>query len=200
MDPTKSLTNTLIILTLLLSVTIGIVAGGGLTFIRNALTGVAGQPEAGSTEQVTLLVTSTTVALPTPTVVLPSATPRPTETAQPTRTATVEPSSTPSPTLSPTASPTATPSTTPTEVVESEPLLLTVTTSGRLNLRDAPGTDSVVIGSLPQGTEAVVVGRDEEGFWAEIEVRESGQRGWVSSFPPFVALSGDIEDVPVTEP
>ncbi len=196
MDPNKAFANTLIIVTIVLSAIIGIVAGGGLNFIRNAIGGGIGASEQAVAGQNPLVPTPTTVGLPSATVIPPSPTRGPTETLRATRTPTPEPTLTPSRTPQPTATPPAP----PTSIVTPEPIFLTVIVEGRLTLRTAPDTEADVVTFLNKGTQGIVVGRDSAGEWVEIEVVGSTLRGWTSASPTYVTLSGDISDLPVTEP
>lgn len=50
---------------------------------------------------------------------------------------------------------------------------------GNLNIRGGPGTNSKIVGSLERGTEVRVVGYDESGKWAKIELSD-GNTGYVS--------------------
>ena len=51
---------------------------------------------------------------------------------------------------------------------------------GRLNLRERPGTQSRVIGTIPNGTEVLYNIGDRSGEWAEVTIR-GGQTGWVAT-------------------
>jgi len=87
--------------------------------------------------------------------------------------ATPTPSPTPSATPVPTATPTDLPTATPTPVIPQ------VVSSSTVNIRSGPGINYPVIGSLPPGNPLVVVGRNEQGSWWQIQFSE-GAVGWVA--------------------
>lgn len=92
-----------------------------------------------------------------------------------------------------TPTPTATPGT-PTATVPSTPSLTTLTD---LNVRIGPGTEYDLIGLLPSGTSAEVVGQSENRQWWQIKFQPAaGGFGWVSADPAFSATS-NVENIPV---
>jgi uncharacterized protein YraI len=66
-----------------------------------------------------------------------------------------------------------------------------------LNQRSGPGTDYGVVGSLPQGTTAVAVGRNADGSWLLVKT-DSGQV-WMAGGADFVKTNGDIMSLKVVE-
>ncbi len=105
--------------------------------------------------------------------------------ARPSATSTVEllhlpPTWTPSPTLSPTDTPLPTP---------------TPSGSARVNLvvRAGPGTNFPRLGTVPQDTVLVIVGRSTDGKYLEIEYGDPARLGWV------LADSVDIGSVVLTD-
>src|SRR5262245_60971080 len=104
---------------------------------------------------------------------------------------------TPEPAVEPVA---AAPS--PTVVVENvapeTPKDITAKTLVNLNLRQGPGTDYPVTGSLPAGTEVVVIGRLTDGSWLQVKA-EAGE-GWISGQADFVAVESSLlAGLPVVE-
>ena len=63
------------------------------------------------------------------------------------------------------------------------------------NLRSAPGTDSAVITSLPNGFAAAALGRNEVSDWIYIANAHYG--GWVST--RLVSINTDVNALPVVE-
>ncbi len=84
-----------------------------------------------------------------------------------------------------------TPAATPTPPPGSVPA--TVQAQG-INVRAGPGTDFPIVGGLSQGAQVTVLGQNQAGDWLQIQLPDGGQ-GWV--FAPLVALSGDVEALPV---
>lgn len=67
-----------------------------------------------------------------------------------------------------------------------------------LNLRQGPGTDYPVTGSLPAGTEVIVTGRLEDGSW--LQVKSDAGEGWVSGQADFVKVESSLlAGIPVTD-
>jgi hypothetical protein len=64
-----------------------------------------------------------------------------------------------------------------------------VTTATNLNIREGPGTEFRVAGSVPMLTALVAIGRNEDGTWLRV------RQGWV--FAELV--EGDFESLPVVE-
>lgn len=95
------------------------------------------------------------------------------------------------PTPTPTDTPTPQP---PTATVPATPSLVAQTD---LNVRAGPGTNYNVIGLLPVGAPADVVGRSEDGQWWQIrfDLAENGL-GWVSADPAF-ATTANVDNVQV---
>lgn len=73
-------------------------------------------------------------------------------------------------TITPTAEPTATPARTG-EIASS---------SQSVNVRQGPGTDFDVAGSVIPGTTVVILGQNDDGTWQNIQL-EGGTQGWVST-------------------
>ena len=65
-------------------------------------------------------------------------------------------------------------------VIEDAPLLPIRTVAGdRVNMRDGPSTDYVVLDTLSRGTEAEVLAVNGDG-WAQVRLLGSGQIGWMA--------------------
>jgi uncharacterized protein YraI len=98
----------------------------------------------------------------------------------------------PSPTLAPTASPEAPPET-PTPAAAPPEIRAQVTANG-LNLREAPGSTSAIVGSAEEGDSFLVTGRTQDGAW--LRVCCVGEREvWLSA--AYVNLTGAAEAAPV---
>jgi uncharacterized protein YraI len=67
-----------------------------------------------------------------------------------------------------------------------------------LNQRQGPGTDYSVVGSLPQGTTAVAVGRNADGSWLLVKT-DSGGEVWMAGGADFVKANGDIMSLAVVK-
>jgi hypothetical protein len=90
----------------------------------------------------------------------------------------------------------------PTVVVQNvapePPPEITARTLVNLNLRQGPGTHYPVTGSLPAGTEVVVIGRLKDGSWLQIKT-EAGE-GWISGQADFVTVEASLlAGIPVVE-
>mgnify|MGYP005846299049 CR=1 FL=1 len=156
----------------------------------------ADTPTLAPTATATATATHTPSDTPPPTAT-PSATFTPTATPTPPATATDTPTPTDTPTL------TAVPPTTDRRPPEKPTLALqpagsptpavTVRVAGEenLNLRAGPGTEYPVVGFLPTGVEAPLVGRTLDNLWYVVEIGE--QRAWVASW--LVTLTGDRNTV-----
>jgi hypothetical protein len=94
--------------------------------------------------------------------------------------------------VDPLATPTSTPSPTPTPPVVAG----TVEGLDAINVRDAPTTDSTVIGGFYLGDTADVLAMSEDGEWWQIDYADApGQPAWVAS--EFVRFTGDRNRVPI---
>lgn len=113
----------------------------------------------------------------------PTFTPQPTATSTPLPTATDTPAPTPSPTLPP------------------EPVVrVDDTSTTRINLRAGPGTTYAVIGQLAPGDEAVVIGRNQEADWWQIDLEPAAEvetPAWV--YAGLVGLTGPTGAIPLVE-
>ncbi len=70
----------------------------------------------------------------------------------------------------------------------------------RLNLRSGPGAETYpIIGKLVPGTLVNISGRLVDNSWVQIEVRETGDTGWVYNTPEFIACLGLINAQPVLD-
>lgn len=95
------------------------------------------------------------------------------------------PTDTPTPTGSPD---------TPTATVPSVPSL---TTQTDLNVRSGPSLDFDLLGLLPTGTTAEILGRSQDGQWWQIRFDPAfDDVGWVSSDPAFSRAS-NVETLPI---
>ncbi len=110
----------------------------------------------------------------------------------------------PGETLSPTPALTVVPTTGAITLIPPNPTVVeptsnqpTVTTLVGLNVRAGPGTDYPVIGRLPEGQSAPIIGRDAVGSWWQITFPlGSNQRGWLSGSAQYSKAS-NAEGVPV---
>ncbi len=95
----------------------------------------------------------------------------------------------------PTATPSATPE--PIETVPGNPLL---TTRTDLNVRGGPGIEYDLLGLLPAGTDAEIIGRDQALQWWQIRFNPAADgRGWVAADPTF-STTANVGNVPVVQP
>ena len=93
------------------------------------------------------------------------------------------------------ATPTATPE--PIETVSGNPSL---TTRTDLNVRGGPGIEYDLLGLLPSGTEAEIIGRDDTRQWWQIRFDPAADgRGWVAADSAF-STSANVENVPIAQP
>lgn len=92
--------------------------------------------------------------------------------------------------------PTPTPTSgTPTATVSTRPYL---TTKTDLNVRAGPDTIYDLLGLLPAGTNAEIVGRDETRQWWQIRFEPSPSGiGWVSADPQF-SSTFNVENLPIS--
>jgi Tol biopolymer transport system component len=115
----------------------------------------------------------------------PTPTPKPTVAASPTVPPTQPPPPTPTP-MPPTATPLPP---TPTPVPPQ------VTSKQQINLRQGPGTNFSIAGTMPINTNAVIVGKNEDGKWLQIAYPEPARPSWVAT--AFVTVTGSIDKLPV---
>jgi hypothetical protein len=130
----------------------------------------------------------------------PAVTPRATATPRPTSGVTPSPTATSAVTSVPT--PTRTASATPTPFLPTQLEIFCTVITDRLNLRPGPGTNfTPIIDVLEIGELLVVVGRNDDSSWLQVEVLDENliieNTGWVSA--EFVFCVGDINDAPVIE-
>jgi hypothetical protein len=107
--------------------------------------------------------------------------------------------STPSPTLMPTATPT--PTNTPTPTATPAPGAIVIAS---INLRNGPGTDYGILGTLSPGQVLTVTGRITDSTWFRVHVDQS-QEGWVAGegYVTIVSLPVNrpsIEQIPIITP
>lgn len=134
--------------------------------------------------------TNTAVSLPTSTPE-PTDTPAPSNTPVPATATPVLPTATPIPPTATPVPPTATPvPPTATPVPQADAVVLTPS----LNVRVGPSTDYDVQGSLSEGDELEVTGRNSDASWLRVAAA-SGLTGWVSA--DFLELNIDPRDVPL---
>lgn len=126
-----------------------------------------------------------------------------TATSTPTVTPTFTPSNTATPTLSPTATATstatntatATATATATSTPSATPTVFgLIRASGRINVRNGPGTQFAAIGSLAPDSGVLVIGENDDGDWYQVRL-EDGDEGWVSA-----SLLRIEEPAPTAEP
>lgn len=85
------------------------------------------------------------------------------------------------------AQPTATsPGPTP-EAVEAVQAEVKAQALSNLNLRAGPGTNYAIVGQLPANTEIVVIGRNENGSWLQVQT-EAGAEAWLTGDPALVKV------------
>jgi hypothetical protein len=60
-----------------------------------------------------------------------------------------------------------------------------------VNLRAGPGTDSVILGAVVEGTTVILLGEPENGFFP---VEVDGQEGWI--FGDFLSIGGGVASAP----
>lgn len=79
---------------------------------------------------------------------------------------------------------------------EAEPVTLSVTISGGLNVRGGPSTNNAVIGSVSSGDVVTAIGRNEAGDWLQVLLSEDVEDlGWL--YAPLVTVDGDLLSLPV---
>ena len=64
-----------------------------------------------------------------------------------------------------------------------------------LNVRGGPSTVYPVIGAIPSGTVAAIVGRNADRSW--FVVQNGSLRGWVINSPSFLTTTGDLSALPL---
>lgn len=85
----------------------------------------------------------------------------------------------------------------PAPVADGRPTAQVAMTGSRLNIRSGPGTTFGVIGKALPREIFVVLGRNSNSTWVQLEVSDlPGGMGWVAA--NFVTLSDPIADLPVT--
>jgi len=131
----------------------------------------------------TFTPTPTFTATPKPahTPVPPSSTPTPIATATPTATATSVPTLTPSRTPVP---PTSTPTNVRATSMPLNPVAIVNTSSA--NLRNGPGTNYDIVGSVQQGDQLPIVAQADNNSWYLI-TRTDGRRAWIAARIVIVA-------------
>ena len=83
----------------------------------------------------------------------------------------------------------------PTAVTPS--LVTGIITASTLKVRQGPDTIFKTITSLPRNTTLIMVGRNADGSWLQIQIPETTGLGWVSK--DFVNVQGDVNSLPVVE-
>ncbi len=122
--------------------------------------------------------------------------------APPPETPTEPPAAAPTATSTPPLMPTFTPTTEsgdsgPTgDQVNLKPMATALLT---LNVRSGPGTAYPVVGRLPQGESAEILGRDEGGFWWQIDFPAANEGvGWIAAGNDF-STAVNTGNVPVVD-
>lgn len=77
-----------------------------------------------------------------------------------------------------------------------EPMILAVTATANVNVRQGPSTDVPVVSSLPNGQSAQTDGRNDEGNWLHVRLGD-GSTGWV--FTELVSVDGNTAALPLLE-
>lgn len=106
------------------------------------------------------------------------------------------PTSTPVPTDAPTPAPTDTPTPAPTDTPTPLPQPEAVVTSKSLNVRAGPSTTHPVVTVVRHGDELLVIGRNKNGSWLEVQL-PSNKSGWVAS--NLVDLNDYGQEIQVSE-
>jgi uncharacterized protein YraI len=70
--------------------------------------------------------------------------------------------------------------------------------AGAIYLRSGPGTAYAPIGNLANGAEFDPQARNEATTWLWGTVRQSGEIGWVTARPQYLACPGVLADLPVS--
>lgn len=83
-----------------------------------------------------------------------------------------------------------------TEEVAAAACTVTPNASGGVNIRQSATTASIVVGALPTGTNAPVLGKSPDGSFFNIEL--NGINGWVSA--GVVTANGDCANLPTVQP
>ncbi len=99
-----------------------------------------------------------------------------------------------SPESVPSGAPVGAPSATPTVIPQAATCTVVSTAGGSVNVRSGPGTGYLIIGSLPLGTAAPVIGQNNTGGFAWFEINLNGLVGWVSA--SVTRQGGDCSGVP----
>ncbi len=74
---------------------------------------------------------------------------------------------------------------------------LKATTLTDVNLRQGPGIGYPTVGSLGQGSNVKVVGRNQDGSWLQVETEE-GDNAWMTGVADFVQIDqASLEKVPL---
>ena len=129
---------------------------------------------------------------PGPTAVLPTRPPTPTfaPPPQPLAPTAIPPTSIPAESKPTSVPPTVT---LPTQVP------VTATAKENLRIRTAPSTSAAILGQLPKGQSAQVVGRTVASDWWQIMLpADATKRGWVLA--ELAAAGGPVDQVPVVQP
>lgn len=86
------------------------------------------------------------------------------------------------------------------EPIETVPGNPSLTTRTDLNVRGGPGIEYDLLGLLPSGTEAEIIGRDPTQQWWQIRFNPAADgRGWVAADAAFSTATG-VANVPVVAP
>ncbi|MEW5959815.1 MAG: FHA domain-containing protein [Chloroflexota bacterium] len=97
----------------------------------------------------------------------------------------------------PTPTPTPTETTTPQPPTATAPTTPLLTTQTDLNVRLGPATTYDLLGLLPGGASAEIIGRSADGQWWQIRFSPAGDGiGWVSADPAF-SQAVNVNNVPV---
>jgi hypothetical protein len=195
----------LIVLAIGFSLLLGAVAGGAPAVLVNWLSPARSADERPQGDLMARLASPTPSQTPQPS---PTSTrpPTVTVTASPTAVvATPAPRATRTPTATPTTAPSPTAETSPTvtdEEVPDEPerVLVQVVVEGNLNVRGGPGLEYPTIGFVSTGMEGEALGRNTAGTWVFARLPEGGLTGWINASPSFIAITGDLSTMPITEP
>ncbi|MBI5305179.1 MAG: PD40 domain-containing protein [Chloroflexi bacterium] len=115
-----------------------------------------------------------------------------------TPTPTPKPTLPPTPTLAPTATPlppTPTPLPPTATPIPPTPVPPQATTKQQVNLRTGPSIQYAIAGRMPQNTNAVVLGKNEDGSWLQVAYPDAKTPSWLAT--TFVTVTGTIDTLPV---
>jgi Tol biopolymer transport system component len=117
--------------------------------------------------------------------------------ASPTATPTPKPTTAATPTVPPTPTQPPTPTPVPPTPVPptATPIPPQATATQTVNVRQGPGTNFTIVGKLTKDTSAIVLGKNQDGKWLQVEFPDAAHPGWISA--AFAKVTGSVDTVPV---